>query len=105
MGTEISGLTWSINSTYRGTYDFFSGDTFPQPISWSPPLPEVTINITSASFSGNHGSIESTLTASVSDLRGTLIECASGVDGVNYLDPSNTNVQESQGTEYIANCH
>ncbi len=68
-------------------------DTIPQSLPLSPPLPDVTINITSASFSGSGQNIESTLTSSVSDLRGTLIECADG----SVLNESNT-VQERQGS-------
>ena len=91
LGTEISGLTWSINNTYRGTYEFFSGDRFPLTIISSPPLPNVTINITSASVQN----IESTLTANVSDLRGTLIECSSFFNNISHQYES---VQERQGT-------
>ena len=75
MGTEVPGLSWRINSTtYRGDYRYLEGDLFPQPLSLSPPLPDVTIMITS----GSDSRIESTLNADVSSLRETLIECSSG---------------------------
>ncbi len=93
MGTEIPRLSWRINSTYKGTYEHFSNDSFPLSISWSPPLPDVAIIITSASFSESGQNIESTLTASVSELRGTFIECFSS-----ETDESNTTVQEHQGS-------
>ncbi len=94
MGNEIPRLTWRINITYRGNYEFFSGDTFPLNISWSPALPDVAIIITTASFSDIGQNIESTLTANVSDLRGTFIECFSSEN----TNESNTTVQEHQGS-------
>ena len=95
VGTDIFSLTWRINNTYRKTYRFFSGDTFPLSLILSPPLPDVTIVITS----GSDNIIESTLvTASVSNLRGTLIECLSLIDA-QY--ESNATVHERQGTECI----
>ncbi len=95
VGTEINVLTWRINNTYRVTYNFISGDTFPQPLSSSPLLPDVNIMITS----GSDSRIESTLNAaSVSNLRGTLIECLSLI-GAQY--ESNATVHERQGTEFI----
>ena len=96
VGTEIPRLTWRINITYRGNYEFFSGDTFPLSISLAPPLPDVAIIITSASFSESGQNIESTLTASVSDLRGTIIECFSSES----TNESNTTVQEHQGSSF-----
>ncbi len=97
VGTDISYLGWRINNTYRTLYEFFSGDTFPLYISLSPPLPDVSVMITSASYSGSGQNIVSTLTAGVSDLRGTLIEC------INVQYESSTTVQERQGTECINN--
>ncbi len=91
VGTEISDLSWRINNTYRGTYRYLSGDTFPQSLSLIPTLPDVTIMITS----GSDSRIESTLTASVSNLRGTLIECLSLIDA-QY--ESNATVHERQST-------
>ncbi len=88
MGTNISSLTWRINNTYTGTYRYLDDDTFPQPLSLSPPLPDVTIMITS----GSDSRIESTLNADVSSLRETLIECSSGDQTRN-----NITVQELQG--------
>ncbi len=88
VGTEISSLTWRINNTNRGDYRYLDGDPFPQPLSLSPLLPDVTITITS----GNDNRIESTLNADVSSLRETLIECSSG-DQIR----NNTTVQEQQG--------
>ncbi len=75
VGTEISSLTWRINNTYRGTYRYLDEmSIFPQTPSLSPLLPDVNIMITS----GSNSRIESTLNAaSVSNLRGTLIECSS----------------------------
>ncbi len=74
MGTEIPSLTWRINNTYsRGTYEFFSGDTFPLSLTLDPTLLDLTIMITS----GSDSRIESTLNANVSNLRGTLIQCSS----------------------------
>ncbi len=75
-------------------YEFFSGDTFPLSISWSPALPDVAIIITTASFSESGQNIESTLTASVSDLREPSL---SGLSREN-TDESNTTVQEHQGS-------
>ncbi len=100
VGTEIHGLAWRINNTYRGTYEFFSGDRYPRSIIVSPLLLDVTIIIVNASnapFSGSGHNIESTLTANVSDLRGTLIECLFLVN-INLQYESNTTVQERQGT-------
>ncbi len=94
MGTEIPRLSWRINSTYRVNYELFINDSFPLSISWSPPLPDVAIIITNASFSESGQNIESTLTASVSDLRGSFIECFSSEN----TDESNTTVQEHQGS-------
>ncbi len=92
VGTDIFSLSWRINNTYsRGTYEFFSGDTFPISLLLDPLLPDVTIMITS----GSHNRIESTLAASVSNLRGTLIECLSLI-GAQY--ESNTTVHERQGS-------
>ena len=98
VGTEIPALSWRINNTYRGTYEFFSGDTFPLSILLSPPLPDVTIDITTASVQN----ILSTLRASVSDLRGISIECSSFL---NNISPQYESVQERQGTKinnYVA---
>ncbi len=90
VGTEISSLTWRINNTYRGTYRYLDDEvsTFPQTLSLSPLLPGVNIMITS----GSDSRIESTLNASVSSLRETLIECSS-----TSLIASNATVQERQG--------
>ena len=98
MGIEIPSLSWRLNNTYKGTYELFSGDTFPLPLFLSPPLPDVTIIITSASVQN----IESTLTANVTDLRGILIECSSFL---NNISPRYRSVQERQGTKinnYVA---
>ncbi len=94
MGTEIPDLSWRINNTYGKTYRFFSGDTFPRSLTLNPILPDVTIMITS----GSDRRIEFTLTASVSNLRGTLIGCLSLIEA-QY--ESNTTVHERQGTEFI----
>ncbi len=99
VGTEIPSLTWRINNTYRGTYFILRGDTFPQHLAFSPPLSGVLVTITSASFSGGGQNIESTLTASVSDLNEILIECFSFVN-INVQYESNTTVQERQGNIY-----
>ncbi len=95
--TESFSLIWRINNTYRGTYSISSEDTFPRHLAFSPHLPDVILTITSASFSGGGLSIESTLTASVSDLNETLIECFSWVN--NWYE-SNTTVQERQGKKH-----
>ena len=68
----------------------------PITLSWSPPLPDVIVVITSASFSGSGQNIVSTLNANVSDLRGSLIKCVSIVSNTVY--ESSTTVQETQGT-------
>ena len=99
VGTEIPSLTWRINNTYRGTYFILRGDTFPQHLAFSPPLSDVLVTITSASFSGGGQNIESTLTASVTDLNETLIECFSLVN-INVRYESNTTVQERQGKKH-----
>ena len=91
VGTEIPSLTWRINNTYRGTYEFFHVDIFPRSLSLSPPLPDVNIMITS----GSDSRIESTLNANVSSLRETLIECSSAV--MNSRIANSTTVQELQG--------
>ncbi len=93
VGTEIPKLGWKINGTYRGRYQYFHDDTFPQSLSLSPLLPDVNIMITS----GSDSRIESTLNANVSSLRETLIEC----NNVQY--ESNTTVQERQGIRYSKN--
>ncbi len=91
VGTDISYLAigWRINNTYRTRYEFLSGDIFPLYISLSPPLPDVSVMITGASYSGSGQNIVSTLTAGVSDLRGTLIECSSYIN-VQYESTSTT---------------
>ncbi len=76
------------------TYEYFSGDTFPLSLTVDPTLPDIAIIITTASFSESGQNIESTLTSSVSDLRGTFIECFSSEN----TDESNTTVQEHQGS-------
>ena len=96
VGTEINELRWKINNTNSGIFLLLDEVMFPLPLSWSPPLPDVTITITNASFGGSGQNIESTLNANVSDLRGTLIKCLSTVNNIVY--ESNTTVQEIQGT-------
>ncbi len=75
MGTNVSILSWRINSTYRGSFSYLDGDIFPRSLSLYPPLPVVNITITS----GSGSRIESTLNANVSSLRETLTECSSSV--------------------------
>ena len=88
MGTDTLNLAWIINNTNTGRYAI-NENGFPQLLTLYPPLPDVTIMITSASLSGMR--IESTLNADVSTLRETLIECSPN------LISRNTTVQELQG--------
>ena len=80
VGTEINGLTWRIDNTYRASYVFNEGDGFPLALSLSPDLTDVTILITSASSIGtSQNNIESTLSVaqvSVLSERDT-VECIS----------------------------
>ncbi len=81
MGTEINGITWRINNTYRVSYVYSSADAYPLYLSLSPPLPDdnVMILITNATTMGpSQNNITSTLNfAQEYVLRETLIECLS----------------------------
>ncbi len=88
MGTEISNLAWRINNTNTGKYRYLDGDSFPQQLLLSPPLPDVNVMITS----GSDSMIESTLNANISSLREKLIECS-----LTIMDIKSTTVQERQG--------
>ncbi len=77
VGTEIDGLTWRINRTYRASYVYSSTDTYPVTLSSSPPLPDVVVLVTEATTMGpNRNNITSTMNfVQEYVLRETFLEC------------------------------
>ncbi len=77
VGIEISSLSWIVNDTHSLQYTLLSGvnPTFPFTVSLNPPLPGVVVMIASASRGSSGQDITSTISASVSVLSGSSLQC------------------------------
>ena len=88
-----------MNSTDSTTYGFDSNHKFPQPVNFNPSLLGVEAMIVNASINQNSATtidIVSTLNSNVSILRGSMIQCRSGLMSSVVL-----NVTEIGGNYYF----
>ncbi len=77
MGTEVSSLSWIVNGTHAVQYSLLPGvnPAFPLTVNLAPSIPGVEVMISNASRESSGQDITSTLSASVSVLSGSSLQC------------------------------
>ncbi len=97
MGTEISSLSWIVNSTHAVQYSILPGvnPTFPHTVNLAPSIPGVVVMIINASRESSGQDITSTISADASVLSGSSLQCVAN----NII--RNSSIQERKGENVI----